>query len=342
MAFGKLSNDDNKEIIKWFEFLVRQIEFYVDVKTGKDKLIYSYKLKSISEALDVIRKIKFKIKSGSDVKDYKGIGKGTIDRIDEILNTGKLSEIKDADISGQHLDYVDELMKVFGIGRIKAYELYTKYNIKSLAELKDAVKKGKIELPEIISKGLEYVDKIEVSIPRSEMDDNYSKLIMIGIKTDPNMDVRVCGSYRREKQVSNDIDVILSHPDIITNDHAKKSSIMKKFIDTLKKEKHIIESLTSENVHTKYMGIFRLNPKLPLRRIDIRFIPQESYYTALLYFTGSGDFNRRMRGVALSMGYTLNEYRLLNDKTGKPINVESEKDIFDKLNMEYLQPKDRI
>jgi DNA polymerase/3'-5' exonuclease PolX len=87
------------------------------------------------------------------------------------------------------------------------------------------------------------------------------------------------------------------------------------------------------------MGVCKIN-KL-LRRIDIRFIPQESYYTAILYFTGSGDFNKRMRSVALSMGYTLNEYRLL-DNQNKILKVESEQDVFKHLNMEYLMPIHRI
>ncbi|VBB18019.1 DNA polymerase family X protein [Yasminevirus sp. GU-2018] len=331
----------NDNIIKWFELLTRQLEFYVDVKTGKEKLIYSYKLNSISKALEVIRAIGFKIKAGKDLKDYKGIGKGTIERIDEILKTGKLEEVREADLSGKHLDYVDELMKIFGIGRVKAYELYTKHNIKSIDELKQAVKKGDVELPESILKGMKYVDKIKRSIPRSEMDEIYSKLIRAGIKLDPDMDVRMCGSYRREKDVSNDIDIIVSHPKIITKEQAEKSDLMLRFIKALEKEGFIEDSFTSEDVSTKYMGVCRLTPNSLLRRIDIRYMPQESYHTAVLYFTGSGEFNRRMRGVALSMGYTLNEYRLLDDK-GRPFKVTSEKDVFDYLNMEYLQPKERV
>lgn len=331
----------NDEIIKWFELLLKQLEFYIDVKTGKDKLIYSYKLNSISKALDVIKRIDFEIKSGSELKIYKNIGKGTVDRIDEILETGKLSEVKDADISGKHLAYVDELMKIFGIGRTKAYKLYTEHNIKSIAELKNAVKKGIIDLPENIVKGIQYVDKITLNIPRAEVDEIYSKLIRSAISLDPQMDVRICGSYRRQKPTSNDIDVIVSHPDIVTKSQAENSDLMMRYVRLLKKEQFIIDSFTSEDVKTKYMGVCKLNKNGDLRRIDIRFMPQESYYTAILYFTGSGDFNRRMRGVADSMGYTLNEYELLSDKN-KPMAVNSEKDVFDYLNMEYLQPQDRV
>ena len=331
----------NEKIIKWFDLLIKQLEFYVDVKSGKDKLIYSYKLNSISKAFKVIRGIEFKIKSGVQLKDYKGVGKGTIARIDEILETGKLTEVNDADISGKHLKYVEELMKIFGIGRIKAYELYTKHGIKSIKDLKQAVKKGTIDLPENITKGIKYVDTIKTKIPRSEMDQIYSFLIRSGIKLNPDMDVRVCGSYRREKKTSDDIDVIIAHPDIITKKEADSSDLMSKFVKYLENNKFIIDSFTSEDVPTKYMGVCKISKDGLLRRIDIRFIPQESYYTAVLYFTGSGEFNRRMRGVALSMGYTLNEYRLLNEK-GKPMKVESEEDVFNYLNMEYLPPNVRI
>jgi DNA polymerase/3'-5' exonuclease PolX len=331
----------NSEIIKWFELLIKQLEFYVDVKTGKDKLVYSYKLKSIKKALNVIKKINYKIKSGSQIKEYDGIGKGTIERIDEILNTGKLSEVKEADISGTHLLYVDDLMKIFGIGRTKAYELYTKHGIKSIKDLKDAFKRGNVELPESIVKGLRYVDKIKNKIPRSEMDEIYTFLIRAGIEYDNNMDVRICGSYRREKDTSNDIDIIISHPDIKTRSDADNSNMLRGFIEFLKKKKFIIDSLTSDKVPTKYMGVCKLSNKHLLRRIDVRFIAQESYYTAILYFTGSDEFNKRMRSVALTMGYTLNEYRLLNNENiALPVN--SEQDVFNYLNMEYLVPSERV
>jgi DNA polymerase/3'-5' exonuclease PolX len=330
----------NEDIIKWFELLLKQLEFYIDIKTGKDKLKYSYKLKSISKSLEVIRNIKFVIKSGSELKSYKRIGKGTIRRIDEILETGSLAEVHEADITGKHMQYVDELMKIFGIGRVKAYELYTKHNIKSIDELKQAVKSGNVELPESVIKGIQYVDKIKNNIPRTEMDNIYIKLLDIGRKLDPEMDIRMCGSYRRESPTSGDIDIIISHPSIITKSQSEQSNLMSKYIELLKVEKFIIDSFTSIDVLTKYMGVCKLNDSSLLRRIDIRFIPQESYYTGLLYFTGSGDFNRRMRSVALSMGYTLNEYRLLGSDN-KEFAVKSEKEIFDLLNMEYVEPKYR-
>jgi DNA polymerase beta len=188
---------------------------------------------------------------------------------------------------------------------------------------------------------LRYVDKIKNKIPRSEMDEIYTFLIRAGIEYDNDMDVRICGSYRREKDTSNDIDVIISHPNIKIRKDADKSNMLHGFIELLKKKKFIIDSFTSDDVPTKYMGVCKLSNKHLLRRIDVRFIAQESYYTAILYFTGSDEFNKRMRSVALTMGYTLNEYRLLNNKN-IILPVNSEQDVFNYLNMEYVVPSERV
>jgi DNA polymerase/3'-5' exonuclease PolX len=76
------------------------------------------------------------------------------------------------------------------------------------------------------------------------------------------------------------------------------------------------------------------------RRIDIRFVSYPSFYAALLYFTGSCDFNKHMRTVALKKRYTLNEYGLYKF-SGEIISTNSEEEIFDILEMKYLSPKDR-
>jgi DNA polymerase/3'-5' exonuclease PolX len=94
----------------------------------------------------------------------------------------------------------------------------------------------------------------------------------------------------------------------------------------------------TENGKTKYMGICNLNGIL--RRIDIRFIPYESFYPAILYFTGSKDLNTKMRQLARINGWILNEYGLF-DKNKKMMKVSSEKDIFDYLEMNYLSPDKR-
>ena len=87
------------------------------------------------------------------------------------------------------------------------------------------------------------------------------------------------------------------------------------------------------------MGIFQYQEIIG--RIDIRFIPYESFYFAYLYFTGGKDLNRDMRLIASTMGYKLNEYGLYKDGESRSVKVESEKEIFNILGLNYLQPQDR-
>ena len=41
-----------------------------------------------------------------------------------------------------------------------------------------------------------------------------------------------------------------------------------------------------------------------------RLIPNDQYYCGILYFTGSDEFNRRMRQHALDNRFTINEYSI--------------------------------
>ena len=65
----------------------------------------------------------------------------------------------------------------------------------------------------------------------------------------------------------------------------------------------------------------------------------------MLYFTGSGEFNLNMRAFAKKKGYTINEYgiyKLVNGKKGDKVDIQSEEDIFKILDLEYVEPHNRI
>lgn len=330
----------NQHIIDQFNLLIKQILFDIDYSSGKMQMINMFRLRSIKTALKGIKEYRNKITKSSDLKGIKGIGKGTLDRVDEILKTGKLSEIKVSNKDKKYLDLVEQLEEIYGIGRKKAYELFMKYDIKSIADLKKKYDSGEIILPDNISKGLKYFEQIKDNIPREEIDSAYLLISSVILSIDIELFSTICGSYRRLNPTSGDIDIIIVHPKIKTKKDAEKSHYLQIIIKKLKETKFIIDSLTGDDVQTKYMGLFKLKHDLPLRRIDIRFIPYESYYSAILYFTGSKDFNKKMRRVALDSGYTLNEYGLF-DENDNMFKVNSEKDIFDLLGIEYLTPDKR-
>ena len=79
------------------------------------------------------------------------------------------------------------------------------------------------------------------------------------------------------------------------------------------------------------------------RRIDIMYTKPEEYPFAIFYFTGSSEFNQRVRKEILDRGMTINEYSLKDNETKKKVNHTflKEKDIFDYLGYEYVRPEDR-
>jgi hypothetical protein len=78
------------------------------------------------------------------------------------------------------------------------------------------------------------------------------------------------------------------------------------------------------------------------RRVDILYTYPEHYPYAILYFTGSKEFNVAMRKWALDHGYSLNEHGLTNMSTGEHVEgLATEKNIFDFLGLEYIEPTNR-
>lgn len=339
---------NNSKIIKEFEKLADQIAFEMDStpKTDKKEQIkHSFRLKQIKNVIKILKAYPDEIVSGEQLKDIKGVGAHSVERINEILKTGKLKEIKMSKVSKKDLEYIEELEKVINIGRKKAVELVKDKNIRSVQQLKDAYNRGEIALNDKVLLGLKYFDIYKQNIPRAEVTKIEMYLKDQIMKVDNELFLIICGSYRRLKPTSNDIDVLITHPHIKTVKQFAdaKRNYLKDFVIELKKNGFLLDDLTDKNFNNKYMGFCRFK-KNPIRRIDIRYVPYESYYPALLYFTGSGNFNRKMREVAISLGYKLNEYGLYKivDDRFKKIKVSSEKDIFDKLGMEYVDPVDRI
>jgi len=138
----------------------------------------------------------------------------------------------------------------------------------------------------------------------------------------------ICGSYRRKKENSGDIDILI----------LEEKKTLKDIVKILTEDKFIIDNLTDDG-KTKYMGICK-TPKSHAMRIDIRLIPKQSYPFALLYFTGSKKTNTYMRNIAIKAGYKLSEYGLF-DKKNTLIPLETEQAIFEFLHIPYLSPEKR-
>lgn len=343
----------NALIIDQFTRLAEQIEAdYLDAilnKNDKESIRQKYRLKATKKNINILKKIKFKIKKSTDLKNIPDITQKTIDRVNEIINTGKLSEIRNDLKKNKNLNSIQELENVIGIGKKIAKDLVLHHNIHNVEELKDAVSTNKIILNDKILLGLKYYGVVKGDIPRKEIKLIKSYLKKEAAKLDPLLKIKICGSYRRGREKSGDIDVLLYHP-LIKSFYDKNLSTkyniktyLKLFVESLEHDNFILDHITDKKYKIKYMGFCKYK-KNPVRRIDIRFIPLSSLPTAVLYFTGPHELNTVMRTVAKKKNMILNEYGLYKiDDSGEKnqIKTKSEEDVFKILGMKYLTPKER-
>lgn len=343
----------NTKIIEQFNLLLKQIKAeYLNAQVEnqtKEMMMHSFRLKSIQKVLGILKKLDFEITDASDLKGIPGIGEGTRRRIQEILDTGTLAEIKNKydKKKQQKIDAIQELEKVIGIGSAVAKKMVIKENIRSIDDLKKAIKTGKLKVPDAIMLGLKYYGIVEGNIPRKEITDTEKYLSKEAHKIDAELEIMVCGSYRRGKMTSGDIDVLVYHPkvkttkNIINPEQAKLKPYLELLVDQLTDNGFLLDQFTYSSM--KYMGFCKFK-KYPVRRIDIRFIPYNSLATAMLYFTGPYELNTIMRTAAKKRGMILNEYGLYEiDEEGArtPVKIKSEKDVFNILGMDYMTPEQR-
>ena len=159
--------------------------------------------------------------------------------------------------------------------------------------------------------GVKYFYDMSQKIPREEVQKGERILKAAAKHMNPDLQITLCGSYRRGRAKSGDIDCLITHPQLKTEeDLTNNGEFLKQFVTKLTDSGYLVDHLTLDS-KKKYMGLAEIKGvSLCPRRIDIRLIAYQSYAASLLYFTGSKNLNTMMRSTALSLGYTLNEYGL--------------------------------
>ena len=223
--------------------------------------------------------------------------------------------------------------------------------IEELEERKNELQNNKLPLlNEKQQIGLRYYKPLMLRISRKEIvefEKLFVKLFELVVQengeTIENHKFQIVGSYRRGAKDSGDIDIIFTS----LNDN---KLIFDKFIDKLlhsgdgNGENILLHLLSRGPTKSLTIGKLPLKDAIP-RRLDFLYTSLNEFPFALLYFTGSKDFNTAMRQHALNLGLTLNEhgFHKINKTKTKEAKIDatlftSEKDIFDYLGMVYKEP----
>lgn len=291
------------------------IYFMEDLRANLDPKQRS-KVIAYSKIIGIIKDLDYQITLDTKLSDIKGIGKGTETKIKNFLSTEVSS----------HDTFERSLTNIMGIGIKKAQELSKQ--VKSLEELrerKDELLNNKQKL------GLRYYESDQTKIPRQEMLKHEAFIMASLRKFNPDIRGEIVGSFRRQKDSSGDIDLILTY----------NSNVLKDVIGMLRKQNYIQD--TYANGQKKFMGWSQIENHPP-RRLDILFTDIGEFPFSILYFTGSRNHNKMMRMEAIKKGYTLNEHGIFDRETKARVDmtVSDENDIFVFLELEYKHPYERI
>jgi len=271
----------------------------------------SQNIASLSEDID-------RLAREEKLRQIPGIGEDLQNKINEFLKTGKIrafQELKKSLPAG-----LLELISIPSVGPKTAKLLFERLDIKDIAGLEKAIRKNKLDgifgIKEktianmvqgiaLVKKGKERMTLFQAMQTNDEF--------VQGLKAAEAAQAISCaGSLRRRKETVRDIDIL------VISKYPQK--IMDKFVSLPAVKKIIARGPTKSSILTRDNV-----------QIDCRVVKKKSFGAALVYFTGSKNFNIKLRQLALRKGLKINEYGVFrNDKF---IGGQTEEEVFKALGL---------
>jgi DNA polymerase (family 10) len=266
-----------------------------------------------------------------ELTEIPGIGEDLADKIKEIAKTGRLKQFEE--LKRSIPEGLLDLLDIPSIGPKTAKLFYEKLRIKNISDLEEAIKKNKLKgifgikekTIENISKGIEILKrgKERMTLPHASL---LADEFVNALKKIPQVKmISTAGSLRRQKETVRDIDIL-----VISD---KPEKVMDTFVKMPSVKDVIAEGETKSSVRTKDDV-----------QIDCRVVEEKSFGAALLYFTGSKNFNIKMRQIAIKKNLKINEYGVFSakgygQKQERFVAGRTEEEIFRLLGMSYIEPE---
>jgi DNA polymerase (family X) len=279
----------------------------------------AHTVENLSEDIEDIRK-------EGRLQELPGIGAKIAKKIEEIVDTGGSLEYLENLKKEFPVDY-DALIAVEGLGPKSIKQLYNELGIKNLDDLEKNAKRHKIR--RLKGMGEKTEKKILLNLEYARKSSGRKLLghiLPIAEKMKNELDtldyverVEIAGSIRRKKETVGDIDILVT-----TN---QPLEVMAYFTGMEMVRDVVVSGPSKSTVRLKENGI----------DVDLRVFDDESFGSALMYFTGSKETNVALRRIAISKGLKLSEYGVFRGQNLVAGNTEE--DVFKSLGMQYIEPE---
>ena len=253
------------------------------------------------------------------------IGKDINNKITELLESGQIA---------YHLALLEEfpptildLLNLQGVGPKTVALLYRELGIRTLEDLEQAARDGKLRTIKgmgakketWILKALEERTRVTGRRLIAEAHDTAAALVAALRAHAPDAEIAPVGSLRRGCETCGDLDILAA---------GGPPSVMEAFTSYHQVERVLAHGDTKSSVLLR--GGFQA---------DLRMVPRESLGAALQYFTGSKPHNIALRDRAIKRGLKLNEYGLYRNDDGVAIAGAREEDIYAALGLAFVPPE---
>ena len=258
------------------------------------------------------------------LESIPGVGKNIAKKIEEYIKTGKVKKLEE--LKEEIPVDIESLMEVEGLGPKMIKTLYEKLGVKNLDDLERVAKERRIRRLKGFGEKteLKILEGIEIARRRQH------RFILGYALPEANRiietlkpyvkKISMAGSIRRRKETIGDVDILAVAEDA--------ERVMGLFTEMKEVEKILARGSTKSSV--------RLHGGM---QVDLRVVAEESFGSALQYFTGSKEHNIELRKIAIKKGYKLNEYGLF--KGEERIAGEKEEDVYKALGMQWIPPEMR-
>jgi DNA polymerase (family X) len=254
-----------------------------------------------------------------------GIGKDIAAKIGELVETGAIAYHRD--LLQEFPPTVLDLLHLQGVGPKTVALLYRELEIRTLQDLEDAARAGRLrgikgmgaKKETLILKALEEQRRFTGRRLMPEAYETAAALVAALRAHAPDAEISMVGSLRRGCDTCGDLDILAA---------GAPPSLMDTFTGYKLVERVLAHGETKSSV--RLWGGFQA---------DLRLVPRESLGAALQYFTGSKTHNIALRDRAIQRGLKLNEYGLYRVDTDEKIAGEDEEGIYEALGLAFVPPE---
>ncbi|BDH62524.1 DNA polymerase/3'-5' exonuclease PolX [Lysinibacillus sp. PLM2] len=261
-----------------------------------------------------------------DITQIKGIGKGTAAVINELIETGESTQLKE--LEEKTPKGLVPLMKLPGLGGKKLAKLYQELGIDSVESLRDACIAKEVQklagfgakTEEKILKELEHLGERSERHPIWQLEMIVIEINELLSNIKEVQKYSVAGSFRRVNETSKDLDFI------VATDSREK--VKERLLTDL-----AIQEVVADG-DTKVSIVLDIDDPV---NVDFRLVTLDEYATCLHHFTGSKDHNVKMRQLAKQQGKKISEYGV-EQPDGTVKTFKSEEEFFAHFDLPFIPP----